>query len=75
MRAHWQLLLVAAICGLMAGGCAQVWDDIAMSLWRADSAGNIQKEDIAVLSNSTLSDFTTAAGPAPAGQESLAANT
>lgn len=73
MRANSRLLAVVAVCGLVVGGCAQVWDNIAEALWRADSAGDIQKEDIAVLSDSTLSDFTTAAGPAPAAHENPAA--
>ena len=73
MRAYSRLPVVVAVCGLVAGGCAQVWDDIAEALWRADSAGDIQKEDIAVLSDESLSDFVTAAGPAPAGHENPAA--
>lgn len=73
MRVNSRVLVVVVVCGLAAGGCAQVWDDIAEALWRADSAGDIQKEDIAVLSDSTLNDFVTAAGPAPAEQENPAA--
>lgn len=73
MRVNSRMLVVVAVCGLAASGCAQVWDDIAQALWRAESAGDIQKEDIAVLSDSTLADFVTAAGPAPAAHENPAA--
>ncbi|MDP6572237.1 MAG: ABC transporter substrate-binding protein [Rhodospirillales bacterium] len=73
MGAYSRLSVVVAVCGLVTGGCAQIWDDIAEALWRADSAGDIQKEDIAVLSDTTLTDFVTAAGPAPEKRENPAA--
>ncbi len=73
MRAYSRLPVVVAVCGLVAGGCAPLWDDIAEALWRADSAGDIQKEDIAVLSEAILSDFVTAAGPPPVVNENPAA--
>jgi hypothetical protein len=56
------LSVVVAVCGLVTGGCAQIWDDIAEALWRADTTGDIQKKDIAVLSDATLTDFMTVAG-------------
>lgn len=59
--------MVAAVCGLWVAGCAEVWDALAEALRRADGAGEIRNEEIAVLSASAseLGGFETAAGALP----------
>lgn len=61
MRTHWA---VAALCGVMLVGCAEVWDALAEAVRRANGAGEVKTEDIAVLASSAseLGRFETAAG-------------